>query len=271
MSEEAFPIGFTFSQSSLQDYTDCPRCFQLRYLDQLAWPAVEVAPVLENERRQQEGKLFHRLVQQHRLGLPVEKITPLASTPALRRWWENYINYDFKLSGWSDFTEFVLSTPIGFHRLVAKYDLLSVHNGKVVIFDWKTYHKRPRDEWMAARLQTRVYQGLLVQAGACLNGHKPFEPEHVEMVYWYANDPAQPARFPYTTSRYTRDWDDLTALINEIIHHRVFAMTEDGRRCSFCPYRSYCNRGIEPGEDADTELEATESEFNFEQIQEIAY
>jgi len=64
--------SFTFSQSSLQDYFDCPRRFQLRYIEHLAWPAVETEPVLENERRQQEGQLFHRMVQQHLVGLPVE-------------------------------------------------------------------------------------------------------------------------------------------------------------------------------------------------------
>src|SRR5574341_339738 len=81
------PVPFTFSQSSLQDYADCPRRFQLRYIDQLAWPAVETEPVAENERRQQEGQLFHRLAQQHLLGLPAENLARLANTPNLERWW----------------------------------------------------------------------------------------------------------------------------------------------------------------------------------------
>ncbi|MGC1378508.1 MAG: PD-(D/E)XK nuclease family protein, partial [Anaerolineales bacterium] len=55
---------FTFSQSSLQDYVDCARRFQLRYIEHLQWPAVETAPVLENERRQLEGQQFHRMAQQ---------------------------------------------------------------------------------------------------------------------------------------------------------------------------------------------------------------
>jgi len=33
------PAPFTFSQSSLQDYYDCPRRFELRYLSRLIWPA----------------------------------------------------------------------------------------------------------------------------------------------------------------------------------------------------------------------------------------
>src|SRR5512147_1473821 len=91
------PEGFLFSQSSLQDYADCPRRFQLRYIERLAWPAVESEPALENERRQQDGQLFHRMVQQQRVGLPVERLAPLANTPDLQRWWENYLGYDFSI------------------------------------------------------------------------------------------------------------------------------------------------------------------------------
>ena len=38
------PPQFAFSQSSLQDYMDCPRRFQLRYLDRLIYPAAESEP-----------------------------------------------------------------------------------------------------------------------------------------------------------------------------------------------------------------------------------
>ena len=176
------PDSFTFSQSSLQDYYDCPRRFQLRYIEHLAWPAVETEPVLENERRLQEGQLFHRMVQQHLVGLPIEKLTQLANTPDLSRWWENYLDHDFNISGYLQHAELTLSAPVGTHRLLAKYDLIAVAPGKnAIIYDWKTYHKRPKDEWMAARMQTRIYRALLIQAGAFLNGAVPIQPEQVEM------------------------------------------------------------------------------------------
>ncbi len=44
----ASPNSFTFSQSSLQDYMDCARRFQLRYIDQLNWPAINTETVVEN-------------------------------------------------------------------------------------------------------------------------------------------------------------------------------------------------------------------------------
>ncbi len=43
------------------------------------------------------GQLFHRMVQQHLVGLPVEKLSRLANTPDLTRWWENYLGYNFNI------------------------------------------------------------------------------------------------------------------------------------------------------------------------------
>ena len=268
--------SFTFSQSSLQDYFDCPRRFQLRYIEHLAWPAVETEPILENERRQQEGQLFHRMVQQHLVGLPVEKLTRLANSPDISRWWENYLGYKFELDGYSKYTELALTAPGGSHRLLAKYDLVAILPGrKAIIFDWKTYHKRPKDEWMAVRMQTRIYRALLVQAGAYLNGGNPIQPGLVEMVYWYADFPSGPTRFPYNPTQYKRDWDALTGLINEIGNHRDFPLTEDDKKCAYCPYRSYCNRGGKAGaldgSDAEMETAAAEFNLNFEQIAEIEF
>jgi CRISPR/Cas system-associated exonuclease Cas4 (RecB family) len=268
--------SFTFSQSSLQDYFDCPRRFQLRYIEHLAWPAVETEPVLDNERRQQEGQLFHRMVQQHLVGLPVEKLAPLASTPDLLRWWSNYLGHAFDISGYARYPEITLTAPVGTQRLLAKYDLLAVLPGqKAIIFDWKTTHKRPRDEWMAVRMQTRVYRALLVQAGVSLNGGAPIQPEQVEMIYWYADFPSEPALFPYNPAQYKRDWDALTFMINEIRLQHDFPLTEDEKKCAYCPFRSYCNRGGKAGTMAELEeeMEADPSDFNlnFEQIAEIEF
>jgi hypothetical protein len=267
--------SFIFSQSSLQDFADCPRRFQLRYIEQLAWPAIETEPLLENERRQQEGQLFHRLVQQHLIGLPVEKLTAQATSPDLARWWENYLNASLVNPGGLNI-ELVLTAPVGDFRLLAKYDLVWVDpNGKAIIYDWKTSRKRPKDEWMAARLQTRVYPSLMVRAGAGLNVDVPFRPEQVEMVYWYADFPAEPVRFPYSAAQYQRDWDALSGMVNKIANHRFFPLSLDEKKCSYCCYRSYCNRGERAGmtDEIEAEIEAALNELNinFDQIAEIEF
>ena len=268
---------FTFSQSSLQDYADCPRRFQLRYLDKLIYPAAETEPALENEKHMQEGQGFHRLAQQHLLGIPTDKLGKLANTPNLKRWWENFINAE-DLTGLKDlsglYPEVTLSAPLGDFRLVAKYDLIAVaEDEKLIIYDWKTYRKRPRNEWLAARWQTRVYRSLLA-AGSQLNGGKPIVPERCEMVYWFSNFPDEPARFPYDEVQYKRDWDAMTRLTEEIQSASGFPLTDDRQKCAYCPYRSYCDRGVQAGDldEIEAEMEA-ESLFdvNFEQIGEIEF
>ncbi len=204
------PSPFTFSQSSLQDYSDCPRRFYLRYIDRLQWPAVEAEPVIENERSQKDGQLFHRMVQQHLLGIPVDKLTRLAVSPNLELWWQNYLAHPIQaIESYTKYTELTLSTPLGEdHRLLAKYDLVAVKPGsEALIVDWKTNAKRPRDERMAARWQTRVYRALLVQAGTHLNGGVAWLPEQVRMMYWYAAHPSEPAIFVYSSAQFKRDQD----------------------------------------------------------------
>ncbi|HSQ38546.1 MAG TPA: PD-(D/E)XK nuclease family protein [Anaerolineales bacterium] len=267
----------TLSQSSLQDYVDCARRFQLRYLERLSYPAVESEPALENEKHLQEGEYFHRLVQQHLIGIPSEQIAKLANTVNLQRWWENFLA-DKDLRGLEDlgglYPEATLSAPLGRYRLVAKYDLLAIENGKATIYDWKTYRRRPRTERLSARMQTRVYRALLVHAGAHLKNGRPFEPEQVEMVYWFAEYPNEPARFPYTSAQYKRDWDTLVKLADEIESASSYPLTDDRTKCLYCPYRSYCDRGVRAGdlEQAEAESEAEELfDVNFEQIGEISF
>jgi CRISPR/Cas system-associated exonuclease Cas4 (RecB family) len=262
---------FTFSQSSLQDYTDCARRFQLRYIERLQWPAVETAPVLDNERRQLEGQQFHRMVQQSLIGLPAEKLARMANTDNLSRWWDNFLAHSPALDGFKLYPELTLSAPIGKHRLVAKYDLVAIGAEKALIFDWKTYHKRPKDEWMSIRLQTKVYRALLVAAGAHLNGGKVFEPEQIEMSYWYADFPSEPSVFPYTTKQHKRDWASLFGLVSEIDAKQSFPMTDDEKKCAYCPYRSYCNRGVAAGQLDELETELSVLDVTLEQIQEIEF
>ena len=287
MKTQTFQLT-TLSQSSLQDYMDCAQRFKLRYLDRLSYPAAETEPTLENEKHQQEGEYFHRLVQQHLIGIPAEQVAKFANTPTLQRWWENFQNTkdltglraglrskpgdSGDLSGL--YPEATLSAPLGRHRLLAKYDLIAVQDGKAVIYDWKTYRKRPRNEWLAARMQTRVYRALLVQAGAHLNGGRPFEPEQIEMIYWFADFPEEPARFPYSSAQFQRDWDTLLKLSEEVASASSYPLTEDRQKCLFCTYRSYCERGVRAGDldQAEAEMEAEELfDVNFEQIGEIAF
>lgn len=267
----------TLSQSSLQDYNDCQRRFELRYLQRLAYPAVETEPALENEKHQREGEYFHRLVQQFFIGIPAEQVARLANSDNLERWWQNF-SASKDLTGLRDLsglkTEVTLSAPLGAFRLIAKYDLIATDGKKFFIYDWKTYRKRPKTEWLAIRWQTRVYRALLVQAGAHLNGGKSIQPEQVEMIYWFSEYSNEPARFSYQTDQFKRDWDALTRFEEEIRTASNYPKTDDTTKCLYCPYRSYCNRGTRAGDALDAELETEAEELfdiNFEQVGEIEF
>jgi len=270
---------FQFSQASLQDYVDCPRRFYLSRVRRLAWPAIEAEPALEHERQLQQGAAFHRLVHQHVLGLLPECLSSSITDEDLSRWWRNYME-----SGPADipklrYPEVVLSAPVSGRRLVAKYDLLAVEVGqRAVVVDWKTSRKRRRREWLAALLQTRVYPYLLLRAGSDLNEDQPFEAERIEMVYWFANFPGEPERFPYDAAQYEADGACLASLIEKIkgLGDGDFPRTTDKQHCKYCVYRSLCQRGVKAGalEEAEEESEVDDDfdiSLDFEQIAEIEH
>lgn len=279
------PADFVFSQSSLQDYDDCRRRFQLRYIERLQWPALRAEPALENERLMQLGARFHRLVQQYLTGLPEQRLAAAASEDEnLEQWWGNFIVSFSGLPYISDYnrddlqlySELVLSADLAGQRLLAKYDLIvRTPPGQLVIFDWKTSRNLPKAASLAERWQTRLYPYLLVRAGRLLNDGQEVSPEAVSMVYWFAVYPNQPQSFPYTEHKYQRDQGELEGLITEIqtLPPDEFHLTTVLRRCDFCQYRSLCDRGVEAGSLSELELEDLQNDFSLdlESVAEIGY
>lgn len=271
------PEQFLFSQSSLQDYTDCARRFDLRYLQQVQWPAVEAEPVVEWEKHLRRGADFHHLIHQHLLGIPEAALSRTLIDADLRRWWRAYLNDPFvaALPG-VRYPEITLSAPLNGHRLLAKYDLIALQPGeRARIVDWKTTQRKSSRSSLEGRLQTVIYRYVLVEAGAHLNGGARITPEQIEMVYWFSADPTSPEHFPYDAAQHTQAGEHLSALIDEIQQRKVFDMTTETRRCAFCPYRSYCERGIAAGQsdtlDNDDRIDTSDTDFDFDQIAEIAF
>ncbi len=277
----ALPTNFQFSQSSLQDFVDCPRRFQLKYIEQLAWPAVEAEPVSDNEIYLRQGAAFHRLVQQYFLGVDKKKLSTLGERDQnLAGWWENFISEVGNLVNLDNdeyFPELSLSSPIEDFRLVGKYDLLMITDAKFTLYDWKTARKQPKREWITEKLQTRVYPFLLVNAGAYLNKGITIDPSQVEMVYWFANFPAAPIKFHYNQNQFNQDQKFITDLIEEIksLDESPAPLTQNEKRCRFCVYRSLCNRGVAASPlselDDDDSQELLNFDLDFDQIGEIEF
>ena len=275
------PKTFQFSQSSLQDFETCARRFQLRYLDQLRWPAIESEPVQEAERLAQLGADFHRLVHQHLVGVDVDTLTATLPTtePELQSWWQNYLAHrPAELSEAAIYPELPLSAPLGGYRLLARFDALVVTAKAFIIIDWKTSTHRPPRAALEQRMQTRVYPYVLAAAGAAFNKGRPINPKTIKMVYWYPHFPDEPETFEYNRKLQRRDEQLLNDLVDRINHsarHNNFPLAEDNQPCQYCVYRSLCDRGRQAGAmvvlDEDFQEELDVSALDWDQIAEIQF
>jgi hypothetical protein len=242
------PDAFKFSQSNLQDYVDCARRFQLRYVESQAWPGVQAEPLLEHERHLERGAEFHRLVERHQLGVDTSLLSASISDPDLLGWWRAYLGFEVlhQLDG-KRYPEYTLSARVGDAVIVATFDLLVIGE-RVVIFDWKTYSRRPAFQWFESRLQTRVYPFVVCSSG--FGGG--LSPEQVSMVYWLSGVPEEPVIIEYDSRRFEADRRYLEALVSGVgarlsDSEKIWSLTADVARCNFCEFRSLCGRGASAG------------------------
>jgi CRISPR/Cas system-associated exonuclease Cas4 (RecB family) len=267
--------SFILSQASLQDYADCQRRFQLRYVSNALWP---MAPPenTEWESRALQGAAFHQLAHQHALGISTKTLGAAAVEQGLQHWWESYLTVPPPdLPSERRRSEVYLSMPVDPFRLVARYDLLTISPGRrAAIVDWKTTSRRPARAWLSLRWQTRVYRYVLSKAGAPLNDSQPFAPEQIELIYWFANFPHQIERFPYDANQQAQEERVLLQLIGEIAAHDPdeWPLTADLQRCQYCRYRTYCGREKMPVQETEDDPDQViDFDLDLEQIAEIEF
>ena len=272
------PQGSVFSQASLQDYVDCPRRFELRYLERVAWPTPIAQEAVEAERHLQRGADFHRLVHQHLLGVSHDALAARIDDALLVAWWNAYLRHGPNLPG-SCHAEAALSTSVEDCRLLAKLDLVASSPGEhLTIVDWKTNRRRPRRGWLEGRMQTKVYRFVLVEAGAQFNAGDAVDAATVEMIYWFAQFPAQPERFGYDAGLHAEDRTCLSDLITEIQERTSegrLPKTEGQKTCVYCLYKTLCDRNVEPGDLDSLDDESDEISLDFdldlEQVAEVEF
>lgn len=273
------PDLYRFSQQSLQDYVDCPRRFQLRYLVRQPWPTLPADSVGELRRHVQRGEAFHRLAHQYALGLEPGGISGTIQDPVLAGWWQALVQHPVpQLPTAVRRAEVSVGAPLANYRLAAKFDLLAAEPGsRLVVVDWKTATRRPPRATLGRRLQTRVYSYLAVEAGAVYNGGRTPSPDQVEMVYWFAASKGGIERFRYDGERHRDDAGYLASLVAEIDAQSlsIWPLTSDDQNCRWCSYQSLCEKDVERGSlsefDGEPDLDLFELGLDLEQIAEIAF
>ncbi|KUK47121.1 MAG: hypothetical protein XD73_0067 [Anaerolinea thermophila] len=271
---------FRFSAQSLQDYVECQRRFELRYIQKLDWPAEESSPYLEFEQFRQKGNLFHQCVNQYFHHLAPQVIEKQIEDQEVLCWWQNFLAFIATQSFTFSTAETLFQTHIGGYPVVAKYDLLVLQkDGNYTIFDWKTTarEQKPKRSAFIQKMQTIIYPYVLSQ---CRFGHpdrNDIEPVSITLIYWFPQFPEQPETFPYSTAQQVQDEKMLADLIHEIVIKPTgdFALVEDEKRCRFCVYRSYCGRGEKAGSmysaDANLDMEFSDMDLDIENVEEIRY
>lgn len=243
------PDDFSFSQQSLQDYSDCRFRFLLKYVRRLDWPAVESEPVMLQEARMELGQQFHRLVQQYFIGVDTETLTASINSLELAAWWEVFLALKLNELAGEKYAEKLLSVPTNGQRLLAKYDLLMINPpGSFTIYDWKTSIHQPSRQKLFSRLQSRVYPYVLRQSFENSPAGKSALPD-IEMIYWFPSFPESPCQFTYSQESYEQDKDFLNGLTQEILtlEEDGFTRTDEVNKCTYCRYRSLCDRGVSAG------------------------
>lgn len=268
------PPDFQFSQHNLQDFLDCPRRFELRYLLKVDWPAPQTEPQQEAEQHMRQGQRFHQMARQFFLNVPAENLQPAPDEIDLSNWWLRFLEC---LPGFAlppvHVPEMILQAPFAGHRLVAKYDLIACEpGGNFLIMDWKTSLHLPNRYHLQERIQTRLYPFLLVLAGSSLNAGAAIQPEQVTMTYWFSEHPHHSQKFSYSLSDYSQDHTFFEELIHQISVKTpgTFPLTQNEKLCAFCTYRSLCDRGQTAGNWQEEDQEPDDViDLDFDQLAEI--
>ncbi|HUM72486.1 MAG TPA: PD-(D/E)XK nuclease family protein, partial [Chloroflexota bacterium] len=157
------------SRGKLTTFLECRRRFQLRYLEEAAWPAAPLA--VADEARLGLGQQFHELAQRHFLGLKIESAAIQERT--LRGWWLTFARFLPHLPHGRTLPELTLTIPIGRHLLHGRFDLLIIGeiDGRAFahLYDWKT-GRQPDETTLRHDWQTRLYLAMLAEGGQALWG-----------------------------------------------------------------------------------------------------
>ncbi len=245
------------SRYKLQNWRDCQRRFQLRYVTRKRWPLAPVPAGLSVAF--EKGELFHRILEQHYMGLPVA--LPSDAAEDVKQWWGNFQAHPPLVPDGAKHPEMSLSVPIGRHFLFGRYDLLILGDDHAHILDWKTERNPRSAAKLQADWQTRLYLTMIAEGGNALG--RSYTPDQIGITYWFARHPDQSVTLRYTQAEHDQNWATLNAEVARLearlqLSDAEWNKTEDWGKCEHCHYQAYCGRHGDPPT-ADLEMEQAEA------------
>lgn len=270
---------FIFSQHNLQDFVDCPRRFELKYLMRLNWPSPISNPIQQHQQWTDRGTTFHSLAHAFFCGISKDQILSSIRDNYIKNWFINFTEFLDKFNNsffwWSE--KKFNSKFYGF-TFTSIFDAITcLEDGSLLILDWKTSKKIPRKEYMAATIQTILYPCILYSNQAAVEKQVSTPIKQLEMIYWFSEFPDQPIKFEFSQKEIELNTTKLSDLALKISQLKLgeFKLTDDLKKCSFCIFRSLCNRGSIAGnlllDETSTKYESEGFELSFDDITDVEF
>lgn len=216
------------SATSLQDFADCPRRFELTYLKQLDWPREVNLAALEL------GNLLHRTVQQYLLGIPISNAPVISSEIDLHNLRQIVSNALSASTSCENKVEYQVQLVSGSTVIVGKFDFLQIcPDGSVHVYDWKTDQHFKSRGYYEKRIQTKLYLWLASQLYVPRVVHL-----HIVSLRGQGSHIFQPS--PAEIIRYGEQLTELSAQVRAT-PEGGFNRTFDKSICEFCKFDTYCN------------------------------
>ena len=188
----------SFSAAKIQDFLDCERRYELKYLLKQSWPSIPSEPIVEIEENIQKGNAFHFLIFQFFSGIPKEKLISSIENTDIQTWFGSFLEFSKNIIHKNTYPEFHIISQLNDLRLTAVFDLIYLTaNNKIIIFDWKTSRFIPKKTTLSLKVQTILYPYLIYETYQEFLPQTCLVPEDISMQYWYPAAPKAEYVFKY--------------------------------------------------------------------------
>ena len=236
---------FCYTQQSLDTFVKCPLKFKKRYIEGLRWdsmPGEEAITLLER------GNSFHLLACRYFSGIPYGIYDTTKDSELLSKWVRNLESCFEKRPEAVYLPEYRLRTQLKGFRLEANFDLITIQEGKVTVWDWKTHTTKANDTDAASfkkklekSLQTMVYLYVLGEqssiSGLTISADTP-----VSMKYWQPDPPRTIAEINHDSTTHESFRNHLSNLLEKVsdYNYAEFDKALYNKHCRYCEFNWYC-------------------------------